>query len=136
MTLRSNPFYYIFLNVLSIIIKILPHNCSILILDLTRFILSIVHYVVLGISMIVSYRSNTALEKFKTKMENNLNEQQRRQSVVSDRRQSVLTENAWDQYPNRGRAWSVVSRPDFPVEQYDQRQTSSVLENQLKIMEQ
>ena len=27
MTLRSNPFYYIFLNVLSVIIKILPHNC-------------------------------------------------------------------------------------------------------------
>lgn len=50
-----------------------------------------------------------------------MNEQQRRQSVVSDRRQSVLTENAWDQYPNRGRAWSVVSRPDFPVEQFEQR---------------
>jgi len=85
------------------------------------------HYVVLGISLLISHRSQATLTMLKREMEHqgfNHND---------TRRQSVATENAWDKHPHRGRSWSVYSRPDFPVEPY---RTSAIIEDQLAAMEQ
>lgn len=70
------------------------------------------HYVVLGVSLLVSQRSQTNLAMLKQEME------QRGSNPNDDRRQSVATENAWDKHPHHGRSWSIYSRPDFPVEPY------------------